>query len=302
MNNGRGDCLSEPLWFNPSIKVGNKTVFYKQWSEAGINYINDLLSNEGQLMDVDLFIQKYNMVNEYLRFFSIKSAIPFAWKQHIENNPKILDNTNSVALEKLTKNKQTNKKFFYNSFLEKIEENPEKSQLKWNSKFEIEINFEEYYYIISKYLKDVTLKAFQYKIIHRILPTNKLLFKMRISHYSLCHFCGFHQETLEHLFFECMTVKNMWFRVQDMFRIREKFTNFKLDLKTVMLGYVNPEENVMGINIFLVLFKYYIFTTKLKGKEINFENARFYVLSRIGTLVDTNLYNPEEWSFLRGWI
>ncbi len=300
-NNGRGDCLSEPLWFNPAIKVGNKTVFYKQWSEAGINYINDLLSDEGQLMDVNLFIQKYTMGNEYLRFFSIKSAIPNSWKQHIENNPKILDNTNSVALEKLMKNKQTNKKFFYNSLLEKIEENPEKAQLKWNSKVEVE-NFEEYYYIISKYLKDVTLKAFQYKIIHRILPTNKLLFKMRESHYSLCHFCGFHQETLEHLFFECMTVKNLWFRAQDTFLIKEKFTNFKLDLKTVMLGFVDPEERVMGINILLVLLKYYIFTTKLKGKELSFENARFYALNRIRTIRDTNLYDPEEWSFLRGWL
>ena len=226
------------------------------------------------------------------------SAIPKEWKQHIENNPIILDSVKSDALEKLTKNKVINKKFFYSNILEKIVEIPEKSQKKWKEKLNTEIVFEEYYYIISNYLKDVTLKAFQYKIIHRILPTNKLLFKMNESHYSLCYFCNFHQESLEHLFFECMIVKNLWFRIQDIFRIKEKFKNFKLNLKTIMLGFVDPDERVKGINIWLVLVKYYIFITKLAGKELTAEGAKFFVLSRIGTHRDANLYDLEEWSFL----
>ena len=50
---------------------------------------------------------------------------------------------------------------------------------------------------------DTRTRAFQLKILHRILFTNSALFKMKISATPLCTFCGLESETLEHLFVDC---------------------------------------------------------------------------------------------------
>ena len=55
---------------------------------------------------------------------------------------------------------------------------------------------------------DMRTRAFQLKILHRILFTNSALFKMKISTTPLCTFCGLESETLEHLFLDCEYVKS----------------------------------------------------------------------------------------------
>ena len=42
-----GDVLSTSLWNNNSIKVGNSTVYYKNWAKRGIWTVNDLIDNQG---------------------------------------------------------------------------------------------------------------------------------------------------------------------------------------------------------------------------------------------------------------
>ena len=53
---------------------------------------------------------------------------------------------------------------------------------------------------------DVQLRWFHYRIIHRILATNTLLYKIGIEDSDLCTFCKCNAETLSHLFWECYYV------------------------------------------------------------------------------------------------
>jgi len=50
--------------------------------------------------------------------------------------------------------------------------------------------------------KDTRLAIFQYKIIHRILPTNPTLFRDSIKEHDKCHLCG-ERQTLTHHFVTC---------------------------------------------------------------------------------------------------
>ena len=64
-----------------------------------------------------------------------------------------------------------------------------------------------------KLVYDVTieekLRAFQFKVLHRILATNEFLRKNKIKDDSTCQNCE-HEETLEHLFWDCKEVKAFW--------------------------------------------------------------------------------------------
>ena len=62
----------------------------------------------------------------------------------------------------------------------------------------------------------VKLSVFQYKIVHNILYTNKILYKVKKEQQPDCCYChGIHQTPL-HLFVECSIAKSFW----------NKFTNW----------------------------------------------------------------------------
>ena len=116
---------------------------------------------------------------------------------------------------------------------------------------------------------DVSLKAFQFKIIHRILATNRLLFKMKISNYDLCTFCTSASESISHLFWDCTIIKNLWFRVFEELKIREIFPLVVVNEKLIMFfGYKEDTvENTKLLNILIVMIKYFIYKASLDGKD-----------------------------------
>jgi hypothetical protein len=59
----------------------------------------------------------------------------------------------------------------------------------------------EFVYILSNNCTlDNTLKMFQYKLLHRTIPTNTFLYKCRLVETELCAFCGETREIIMHLF------------------------------------------------------------------------------------------------------
>jgi hypothetical protein len=47
-----GWLRTDDLWNNNSIKVGNSTVYYKNWANRGIWTVNDLIDKQGNIMSV----------------------------------------------------------------------------------------------------------------------------------------------------------------------------------------------------------------------------------------------------------
>ena len=57
--------------------------------------------------------------------------------------------------------------------------------------------------------KNAKLQWFQTRINHRILGTNRSLFKIKITQSPLCSFCRETDETIEQLFWECDHVQSL---------------------------------------------------------------------------------------------
>ena len=60
-----------------------------------------------------------------------------------------------------------------------------------------------YFRILKKCCRDKYLINFQYKFLHRVIPTNTFLFKIHIKDTKLCSFCNVEDEMVEYLFFNC---------------------------------------------------------------------------------------------------
>ena len=87
-----------------------------------------------------------------------------------------------------------------------------KSQNKWRIDMNLPDNFGwKFVYELPFFLtKDSMLQWFQYRINHRLLGTNRLMFKMGIVDKENCSFCNHFSETILHLFWECRYVDQFW--------------------------------------------------------------------------------------------
>ena len=83
---------------------------------------------------------------------------------------------------------------------------------------------------------DMILKEFQYKILHKYLATNSLLYRMKKVESNRCTFCNLYVENIKHIFYDCIESKNLWFMIQN---VLEKIdcTVTKLIFKDVVLGF-----------------------------------------------------------------
>ena len=90
---------------------------------------------------------------------------------------------------------------------------PAKSQAKWNTTVSQEgcvADWNAAYTLAFKCTKSTTLINFQYRFLHRILPTNSFLTKIGIKHDPNCSFCRTTEENLAHLFWHCPIVQTFW--------------------------------------------------------------------------------------------
>ena len=58
--------------------------------------------------------------------------------------------------------------------------------------------------------KEVRLSVFQYKTVHSIMYTNKILHKMKKKDNPYCPFCTGVERTITHLFFSCSVAVSFW--------------------------------------------------------------------------------------------
>ena len=121
-------------------------------------------------------------------------------------------------------------------------------------------------------VKDASLVWFQYRILHRILATNKFLHMIHYIDSDICSFCNTYPETLQHLFFKCDNVYNLWKEVKSWILSKTGIQiNFSKDI--VLFGMVN-NKNSTFINWLTINIKYYIYNMKIQKKMLNINSVK----------------------------
>ena len=103
------------------------------------------------------------------------------------------------------------------------------ARLKYN------LDWKQIYLTPHKVTLDIEKRMFQFKILNRIIYTNKLLNKMRTDT-SLCTLCEEYEESLEHLFLQCKCTKDFWTHTIDW-----------LNKSNITISRLNDSEIGLGI-------------------------------------------------------
>jgi len=162
-------------------------------------------------------------------------------------------------------------KIYYQMFNRPSEQEIIPCQTKWNRELQINLdkgNWKIIFNIVHQTKIQSNLIWFQYRILHRILGTKKLLVQMNISDDSMCSFCKKQEETIIHLFTQCQIVQKFWSELKD--HIYAK-TNIlcSFDIVTIILGYLLKNNWAISLNSIIIKAKHYIFKSSSSNKHLN---------------------------------
>ena len=122
------------------------------------------------------------------------------------------------------------------------------------------------------------------RIIHRILGTNIVLSKMKMTPSDLCTFGCQEKETIEHLFWLCNHATLFWQQLED--RIHDKCAHaaqFNFSMALVLLGHVSGFNSDDICDFIVLLGKYFIYKCRCEKKVptctgfMNYLKARYVI-------------------------
>ena len=144
------------------------------------------------------------------------------------------------------------------------------SQAKFKEYSSLSDDWKEIYSLAFNVTLDTNLRAFQYKLLNRIIFTNDKLFKFKLVDSPSCNFCKTNEESLEHLLFFCKITEFFWKEVLSWPAIlNNEIVDFSLI--DVLFGKFDIDEDFIVINHILLLAKFYIYRSKLDNTKPSLE-------------------------------
>ena len=134
---------------------------------------------------------------------------------------------------------------------------------KWSEKYEDEIIWKTVFLKIHK-IGQVKLKWLQMRIVHRILATNVVLEKMKIAANAKCTFCSVHNDSIQHMFWECERIRCFWNRVESLLKEKcQVAVDVRFTEKLVLFGYENNVQMDTVFDFILLAAKSFIYRCKM---------------------------------------
>ena len=275
--------LANTVWLNKQVKIYKRTIFYPEWFNRGVKFVNDFVNDDGSFLTLDQFSNKFGLCVNFLQYNGVISSLrqmlklyPYGDKSSNLQTPFV-----PSSLQNIFRSSKGSKDMY--TILNKNSSVPT-AQRKWNTVFDINSNeWKQIYILPFKATACTKLHWFQFRINHNILATNYFLKKIKIIDDANCNFCQKENETTEHIFWGCENVQNLLGQVNSWFG--DKDINQTFFKKTLIFGDVDKVYKDDVYNAILLNIKYYIYTNRCLKKKLSFLSLKACLI---------NLYKTEK--------
>jgi hypothetical protein len=269
------------IWYNKKIRINDRTVFNQNLFMCGLWRVSDLY-DKGNLIPYSTWLRRGASEANRLLWSGIVNSIKSKFVSPQNRDSRIhcgvVVKNHHVSIEKLKqhhiKTLAAEKKY---SILKPADH-------KYKIKAEqihgnvTEADWRDIFSLLHSICIDNKSKELQYKIVMRIVATNHILYKMNKVVSSRCTFCQLNEETIEHLFFYCIHVRDIWLYVFSKF---SKATGHHVTptLRLCIFGSLKLDDQYSDvINVILLLVKTFIFKTRCEESLICRKSFVNYVL------------------------
>lgn len=298
--NSGGNILAKVIWGNRDIKAeSNQSISRQLLITKGLLRIADLYNvSERKLLTANEIARKYSI--HPILALSILRAIPDEWKQRISRE-KPAELVDPECFNTLRSSSKTAKWTYWI-----LEENAhplvtEKCHEKW--KLELyptlspQMQWSAVYTRLKRSTRDVNLRWIQYRIIKRILPTQRLLYLFGITESDKCKKCPMYSETIIHKFYSCPSVRTLWLGVRGLLGTQINITG-----KDVILGIRKSNLNEeCWINTTIMLTNQFIWKYRDRQECLTLENLKFHICDYLKVEHYIAKINDTESQFVDRW-
>ena len=241
--------------------------------------MRDVYRSDGRLKSFDELNRQFSIPFSRTVLQGLIRAVRRAYGSEVEKF-NILEPARPRAVECLFSNEKT--RTVYRLLLEYHYPRPSENtnaELKWNRDLNTNIDWPTVYGMYRSCTKNKKIIWFQDRLLHRILTTNQFVSRFT-NQDSRCSFCKRDTETLIHLFCRCEVIISLWSAVGS--SASRSGLLLSLNEKSIILGNditdTNvPDEKADVIRLVILLFKFYIYRTKVASGEVSFSRACAYV-------------------------
>ena len=248
--------FEQHIWHNSLIRIENRPVFYKHLFLHGITKVAQLMTTSRSFLPFADFISTYNIRIQPIKYFGLISALRHHYNTNFLGKEPSSTDTPDTFSETFIKNDKANR-VVYQKLLSFKRTVPFKSQGKWNDSIRSDercsADWTSAYCLAARCTKSTKLVNFQFRFLHRILPTNLFLTKINIKQDPSCSFCTNHPENLIHLFWNCKQVNLMTIDYS-------KHTAIYLGLRP------DTSKLSLQLNFCFLLARYYIWSCRVNKK------------------------------------
>ena len=163
-------------------------------------------------------LSSYSIRVEPLKYFGLISRLRYLYNNNFSGNEPSDAATPVTFPETFAKSNKVNK-VVYGKLISAKSSSPVKSQLKWINSISFDegctADWNSAYCLAARCTKRTKLINFQYRFLHRALPTNLLLTKINNKQDPNCSFRHNHPENLIHLFWNYSKTAAFWENVTE---------------------------------------------------------------------------------------
>lgn len=303
------DAVVNLIWYNRDFKIGSSTVFCQALFECGIWTVRDLFKPDGTLITFATWLRRGANNNSYLIWRGLV-GLSTGVKRVPVGDHRVL-NIGYLEIERpcysldFVSEKDIKVSYRYNTYLQ-VKEKSLKAVNTFNAihtGYRLDTCSLADIYVLPRlcYVNNHT-KDLQYKILHRYLPTQSLLYKMKKIESPTCLYCNRMEDSLEHFVYECDVIKRFWTAVFDAWN-GVTSSNVRLDIKTVTFGLFHEQHfdwtkdvdrsgsRYLGENTIILLGKRYVFMQKLNNCQLSLRSFGAFVKQQL-TLFENKDKNP----------
>ena len=290
----KNEVLSQNIWNNRFITVNRKMLFFPRWNQVGIRQISDLFdSHESRFLTFHSFRDNFDLKCNFLQYCSLLSSIPQSWKKLLhERSENIVKPPISIC--------SLTCKTLYDMLLDLEDLPPPTSEKKILACGVEREDLNKIYLLPFQATKEIKLAMFQYKIIHQILPTNSLLYKMKKVASPFCPFCPSEYHTIWHLFTQCTQATSFWNEFQEWYSFLSN-TNLILSELDVMFGITRCQNYCLALNHLIILGKYFIYVNALNTSKYRLNDFISLVREKINLEKYIAVTSNKEKEFENKW-
>ena len=186
----------------------------------------------------------------------------------------------------------------YNILISK-EIKPPTSQIKILNMGISETDLPHLYLIPFTVTSETKISMFQYKILHNILPTNSLLYKMEKVDTPKCPHSEHQSQDIKHMFLNCQGVKDFWRCFHNWYNNGGSRLNLKQ--AEILYGVISKTKSGSTLNHILIVAKFHIYSCNYDKTHPNLQRFITLLKDEISTEKYIAYASHAEESFKKKW-